>query len=420
MAKPRWVGEDLWRLLSLSVPELTKIYPQYSRGTLKGKKAYWKNKLKKGEIKMPEKPPRQPEQLIEDPTIVSEIEGWWDVGFANPEDPTNPTVVRMFRHSTKNRPSLDEEEYAPAVPANIKPSRRKSAVRDHDVLFVFSDAQIDYRRLSDGELDPIHDERAIRVAQMLCRDLQPDTILNLGDTVDLAALSRFKKDSDHFQRTIGPSFQRVHDMYAQFRADSPNARIIEVDSNHNTRLKDFMLKNAPDLYGVKRPGDPEEEYPMFTYPYFTNLSHVGVEWVSGYGAAEFVYGEDYDAPPIVFKHGQSVASNASTASKESKANPETHVVRGHGHRQEQHTRTNRAGQYLVSMQIGSLCRLTGEVPSYHSGVDDRGNVVHHQEDWQQSVLVIRDYRDGNYEFHTVYIREGLALFNGNVYNGEQE
>lgn len=324
-------------------------------------------------------------------------------------------------HSYDHTPSPEEvaEMYPPAVPARITPTRRKPVERDHDVLFVFSDAQIDYRRLPDGTLEPIHDERAIRVAHMLTRELRPDFIINTGDTADLASISRFDNDSNHFQRTLAPSFQRIHDMYAQFRADNPSARIIELDSNHNTRIKKFMLKQAPDLYGVRRAGDPETEYPMFTYPYFTNLSHVGVEWVSGYGAAQYIHGEEYDAPPIVFKHGEMVASQASTAARESKANPETHIVRGHGHRHEQHTRTNRLGQYLVSIQVGALCRTTGEVPSYHSAVDDFGNVVKYQEDWQQSVLVIRDYRDGNYEFQPVYIRDGVALHNGAIYNGEE-
>lgn len=317
------------------------------------------------------------------------------------------TVNRAWSHENTL------QDFQPATPAKITPSRKKPVARDHKTLFVFSDAQIDYRRIGE-ELVPIHDERAIKVAQLICRDLQPDEIINLGDTVDLSSFSRFKPDSDHFQRTLGPSFQRVHDMYAQFRADSPRARIIEVDSNHNTRLKDFMLKNAPQLYGVKRPG--EEDYPVFTYPYLANLGHLGVEWISGYGAAEYVY-DCGDNPPIVFKHGMMVASNASTAARESKENAETHVVRGHGHRVEQHTRTNRAGEYLVSLQIGALCKTTGEVPSYHSAVDDNGRVVKHQENQQNSVLVIKDY-DGYLDFHNIYIREGVAIYDGRLYVAE--
>lgn len=312
---------------------------------------------------------------------------------------------------------LVEEQFTPAAPAIIRPSRRKAQVKPYDDIYVFSDAQIDYRRHEDGSLEPIHDERALRVSRMLCRDIQPSIIINLGDTVDLAVLSRFKPDSDHFHRTLGPAFQRVHDMYAELRADNPHARIIEVDSNHNTRLRDFGLKNAPQLYGLKQAGAAPEDWPVFSYPYLANLNPLGVEWISGYGAAEYLHGIGYDAPPIRFIHGQTVNSSGSTAAKESKLNPETHLVRGHSHSIETHHRTTRSGRYLSSIIVGAMCRIDGAVPSYHSAVSDRNRVVPRTEDWQNGVLHIRDFRNGDYEFTSIAIRQGIAYLNGKLYNG---
>ena len=371
---------------------------------------------------MPEKPSQpNPEREtftkdVVDGQLVSSIEGWYEVVTKNAEGEAE--VHRLYKHSTKTRPLPEDaaEAYLPASPARITPSRRKVPQRDHKRLFVFSDAQIDYRRHQDGSLEPIHDERAIRVAQLLCRDLQPDEIINLGDTVDLAALSHFPPDSNHFQRTLGPAFQQDHDMYAQFRTDNPHAKITEVDSNHNTRLKKFFLKQAGEFYGMKRPGDPEDEYPMFTYPFMINARHFDLNWVSGYGAAEYVYGEEYDKPPIVFKHGTTSVSNGSTASKESNANPETHVVRGHSHRTETAHRTTRSGHYLASVVVGTLCRIDGAVPGVNTAVDDRGEVVKKQQNWQNSVLVIHDY-EGDYEFQHILIRQGVAHYNGKTYDG---
>jgi hypothetical protein len=265
-------------------------------------------------------------------------------------------------------------------------------------------------------LEPIHDERALSVGALLCKDLQPDEIINLGDTVDLASISRFSPDSDHFHRTIGPSFQRVHDYYAQLRADTPWAKITEVDSNHNTRLKNFVLKYAPSMYGVQRAGE-ENEYPVLSYPFLANLGKLSIDWVSGYGAAEYVYGLEYDKPPIIFKHGNSAVSAGSTAAKESKENPEVNVVRGHTHRIETLYRTTRSGNYLASVICGVMCRTTGEVPSYHSAVDDHGAPVKYQENWQTGVLVIHDY-EGDYQFDHVPIRNGVAHYNGKEYRCE--
>ena len=427
MGQPRWTGVDLWNLLNLPMAKLVGLYPEYTKDTLKGKKAYWKAKLRKGEIKMPENSPtgaeggeRGFEDILRLHNLSPELaQQFTDQGYhigyiKNSEGEIEYTIP--LPHA-RGRGSIDPESlgFVPATPARITPNKRKPVERPYKVIFAFSDAQIDYRRTDEG-LEPIHDERALKVARMICASVRPDVIVNLGDTVDLAALSRFKADSDHFQRTLGPSFQRVHNYYAELRADNPDARIVEVDSNHNTRLKDFALKYTPQFYGLKKAGSTEEDWPVISYPNLANLNAVGVEWVSGYGAAEFVYGEEYDTPPIVFKHGRTMVSNGSTANKESKDNPEVNVVRGHGHRSEMHTRTNRAGNYLASVMVGALCRIDGAVPSYHSAVDDRGRVVNKNEDWQNGVLIIRDYQ-GNYEFQHIPIRQGKAYFNGEEYDG---
>lgn len=328
---------------------------------------------------------------------------------------------------TKPLPHVDFGGHPPvdfpqAVAANIRPTRAKIPQRDHKTIFVFGDAQIDYRRIIDSrtgetEMRPIHDERAIRIAHLLCKDLRPDFIVNVGDTVDLAALSRFDADSDHFHKTLGASFQRAHDMYAQFRADNPQAEIVEVDSNHNTRLRNFVLKRTPQFHDMRQAGS-KDQYPVMTYPYLANLGAVGVKWVSGYGEANYVYGRQYDTPPIVFKHGDSSVPG-STAAKESRLHPYNHVVRGHSHRTDRVYTTVRGGQhpgqYLASIVVGTLCKITGDVPAVHSAVDDFNQPVETTMAWQQSVLVIRDY-GGQYEFTDVMIQDGKAYHNGKEYD----
>lgn len=307
----------------------------------------------------------------------------------------------------------EREPFTPAVAARITPSRRKPVKRDYESIFVFGDAQIDYRRLDSGELLPIHDERAMKLARFICRDLQPNQIVNLGDTVDLAALSRFNPDSDHFHRTIGPSLQRIHDFYAELRSDNPNAKITEVDSNHNVRLKNYVLKHMPQLYGVRRAGS-SDEYPVMTYPYLANLQALDVNWVGGYGAAEYRHNDD-----LAFIHGNTAVSQGSTAAKLSKENPDRTIVQGHAHRAESFHRTDRNGRVLGAYVVGALCKTTGEVPSFWSAVDDNGQPVRYQENWQNSVAHIRDYGNGNYQFDHIMIRDGKAFYNGKEYNGEE-
>lgn len=312
-----------------------------------------------------------------------------------------------------------EDEFTPATPARITPSRRKSVDRDYESIFVFSDLQVDYRRVIDNEtqeteLVPLHDERAMKIARQVCRDMQPDYIYNLGDSVDLAALSRFSPDSDHFHSTLGPSFQRLHNYYAELRADNPNAEIAEVDSNHNMRLKKYILANASPLYGMKRPGMEGEEFPVMSYPYLANLGHLGVKWYGGYGAAEIRHNDDF-----IFRHGNK-AVKGSTTTQILREDPDVHTFQGHIHRAESMYRTNRAGKYIGAHAVGALCRIDGVVPSYYNGVDDYNMPVHHQENWQQSVAEVRDYGDGNYDVHHILINNGRAFHDGKEYLADDD
>ena len=402
MANKKYTDLELYSLLN-DTDNFIKNHPELTRNHILTLKRYYR---KKGLIMEQEIGPNQ------EPT--GRLYKTWEVSAFNKNTEEWETTTN-HGYDYGNQQQLSDF-ISQADPVKITPSKRKPVQRDHNVIFAFSDSQIDYREI-DGELHPIHDERALSVVRLMCQDLRPDMIVNLGDTVDLSALSRFDKDSNHFDHSMQPAFNRVHRLYAELRADNPQSRIVEVDSNHNTRLKKFMLKNASQLFGLKQAGH-EEEYPVMSYPFLANLNAVNVEWVSGYGSAELIYGEEYAAPPIVFKHGSLVGSNV--ANKEANANPYTHVVRGHTHRPEVSHRTMRNGHYLTYMIVGVTCSIEGDVPSVHSAVDDRNQVVKNQEQWQQSVAVINDYKDGTYQFDNVMINKGKARYNGKEYNGNDQ
>lgn len=324
-------------------------------------------------------------------------------------------------HTENQSYEIQQEDDTPtwqAEPADIRPSRKKGVKRDHKVLVAFGDMQAGFREVRDhktGEIEqiPLHDERALKVARYIMRDLMPDTIVNLSDSVDLASLSRFKPDSNHFQNEMGPAFQAVHDYYAQLRADSPDARIVEVSSNHNQRLNDHVLKHFPQAYDLHRPG--EDDYPVLSYPYLANLKHLDVEWRGGYPAGEFVY--DEGGVPIVYRHGTETGTKSTAAASKIRANnPENHTVQGHSHEVSEAWFTHRrSGRMLGSFAVGAMCRTDGVVPGYHSGVDDFNRTVPYNENWQQSIHVTRAYKNGDYEMKQVMIKDGKAYMDGKLY-----
>jgi hypothetical protein len=344
----------------------------------------------------------------------------WEVSAFNKETQEWETAVNHGYEYTPDPAEL-AEQFEPAIQAKITPTKRKRVESLGRTILVFGDSQIGYHRVFDpatgeNELIPTHSESALSIVTQINADLRPNEIVNVSDTVDLAEFGRFDPQSDSFHRTLAPAFQRAHNLYAQLRADNPDAKITEVDSNHTARVHKNLMRKMPEMYGFVLPG---EQYPLMTYYRLANLEPLGVEFISGYGGAEYIYGEEYCTPPIVFKHGtNSSSAPGATVRKEASQNPTTHVVRGHGHSYEHIIQTTRDGYDLHYIQLGTTCETTGAVPSYHSSINDMGRPVYRQENWSQQLMVIEDFENGVYNFNTINIIDGIARYRGREYKGE--
>lgn len=344
--------------------------------------------------------------------------------------------VQVINRYVRMKPEGEADEaekqiWPQATPADIRPTRRKPRADKEKRILVFSDPQIGFRRIIDGRtgqetMVALHDEASIDLMHQIAAHMQPNEIWNAGDTIDLPELSRFDSDSDHHHKTMGASFQAVHDLYAQLRADNPNAKIVEVSSNHNERLKKAILKFFPQAYDMYRPGD-DSKYPMLSYPYMANLEVLEIEYIGGYGAAQYEYGQDYyeeingrtyPRPPIQMRHGHETSSNGTTASKIHKNRPDVISVQGHSHNAELYLRANRLGQIIGAVVVPPLCKTTGEVPSYHSAIDDQNAVVPTQETWTNGVLEIVD-NDGDYQFNVINFYRGVAHYRGKRFEATQ-
>jgi hypothetical protein len=176
------------------------------------------------------------------------------------------------------------------------------------------------------------------------------------------------------------------------------------------------MRKMPELYGMTL---PNEDYPLMSYYRLANLGALGVEFISGYGGAEYIHGAE-NGIPIIFRHGtHSSSAPGATVRKEAQQNPTTHVVRGHGHSYEHIAQTTRNGEVLHYIQLGTTCDNTGSVPSYHSSMDDFGKPVKRQENWQNQLMMITDYENGVYQFDVIDIINGIANYRSRVYDGNE-
>lgn len=346
----------------------------------------------------------------ENEVVVSSIRNDYQMGYKDADGNAQVLDLRKISIKTRPRPTLDDLIAKPVVPAIIKPSRAKIPNRDHKTIFVFGDAQIGYRRI-DGEYVPIHDETAISAAVALARHLRPNVVVDLGDTVDFSELSRFPADSNHFYTgTLQRSLQRTHEMYAEFTAVTPGATRVAVDSNHVKRLDSYFLNRTPVVHGLKATNN---KYPLLSFPNLVDLDDAKWEFASGYEGAEYEYADD-----LAFIHGRFAVSKGSTAAKLSQENHDRNVVQGHKHSIESHWYTDRRGKKFGAFVCGALCRIDGVVPSYHSSVQVSGQPNRRFENWQNGVMVIHDYGQGNYQFDQVPINNGVIYYNGKQFVGE--
>lgn len=316
----------------------------------------------------------------------------WEVSAFNRE--TNEWTTTTNR-AYEQAPDITSVEVSPLV---FEPSLvRKLGAR---TILAFGDAQMGFRRIGD-RMEPLHDLGAMSAMLALAKDLQPDVMVDLGDDIDLAELSRFAPDSRHFQNTLQPSLQADHDWHARLSEVTPDAERHLVDSNHAKRWGAYILQHAGVL----------AEVPDLKLHRLLKLDEIGWQFHGGYGSAEYEYADD-----LAFKHGTLATASGSTAFKLGKENPDRHVVQGHAHRMESQYHTDRKGNAFGAFVVGALCRIDGVVPSYHSGVDHNDEPVKNYENWQQGVMVIRDYGDGQYTFDHAPIHKGELLFEGKVYS----
>lgn len=301
------------------------------------------------------------------------------------------------------------EQAQPVVINAPKPAKKRPG--KHKVHVALPDPQIGYRNL-DGRLDPFHDESAMSVALQITAWLEEndrvDTVINLGDFLDLPAQGRFEQEAA-FASTTQAAFDRGHLFLQEQRAAAgPKAKIVLVEGNHDRRMEKFITANALSAYGLRRANTTE--LPTMSIPYLLRLEEIGVEYIDAYPAGAYWITENLRAI-----HGTKARNGGSTAAAYTNADPHISTVFGHSHRLEIQSRTvfNGAGAIRsVAISPGCLCRVDGAVPSVNGSTHIDGTPAKHFENWQQGVAVITVEPNGEHFTELVQIKDGVAWFRG--------
>jgi hypothetical protein len=275
-------------------------------------------------------------------------------------------------------------------------------------VVTLSDAQINYLRVQRSqEIHPTHDPRVMECARQIIADVQPSITVDIGDTMDWEAFSRFAKHPEA-EGVSQLAIQAGVQWRARFNAAAgPECEHHKIGSNHLLRLPKFLQeqnRQAMYLTRAQLPGEKfVEEWPVFSEQFLLHDDHFRIKFSGQYpgGEAEILPGCFWmHAPPKVREfYGD--------------------VIHGHTHKgtQSQNVIHGRNRTRSVVVDSGCMCQVgkNADIRSLHVTTVGSGSG---RTDWGQGI-VVTEFVEGieRYQHYVVNLDGGSGTFQGQYYDG---
>jgi UDP-2,3-diacylglucosamine pyrophosphatase LpxH len=203
-------------------------------------------------------------------------------------------------------------------------------------------------------LEPLHDENCVFLLLKVAAEYQPETIVLLGDGLDLPALSKFIT-APRMKHLVQPAIDAFGDFLQQLRTFCPKSRIIFIKGNHEERLDNQLKMLLPEVAGICRAGETTS---VLSLASLLHLEKLNIEYVAPYGKRVYVGNTMVHHGELIGKRGGDTVSKMLDAFVESS-------VCGHVHRLEVAYRTlwtKYGPQLLFARACGTLARIDGTLP----------------------------------------------------------
>lgn len=327
--------------------------------------------------------------------IDRQVVNSWDAMAKQPDGTSAPETMYQIKVWLTKRQSFDIAPVDLSFQGRRTP--KKTPVLEGTVLCI-PDAQFGFRRLENGELQPFHCEKSLRVSLKVAEEMQPDIVVLMGDMIDFPELSRFQTEPNTRQ-LVQPSLdalgQYLQSLVAILGEDTP---VYWLEGNHELRLRNSLLDLHAGALADVRPAN-EDGPPALSVERLLHLKELGITYVKPYGTPLWLW-------DVMLHHGYVVRGGGGKTMSSILANTTHHHVVGHIHRREQASRsiaTPEGRKEIHAMSPGCLASLDrGVVPAGKGrpGVD-----------WQNGLGVI--YRVGNVShMHCLPVLDGVCVFNG--------
>jgi hypothetical protein len=267
-----------------------------------------------------------------------------------------------------------------------------------------------WRDVHTEKMTPFHDRRAWSIILQLAKDYQPDTIIFLGDMLDLAEWSGKFVKSPEFVRTTQPTINELHGLFGHLRGTCPHAEMIYLEGNHEIRLRHAIIQNNEASYGL-RPADDPDGPDLVSVERILGLQTLHIQYKHPYVTGNSVegYSEYWLNDNLKVSHGSTVRSKSGQTVTKTIEDARYSWIYGHIHRIEIATKTAFPRNKIVTYQHvspGTIAKIDGSVPSHKD-----------KENGQQGCAMV-DYDEEMFTIQPIYIHDGKAIYQGQLYEGE--
>ena len=237
---------------------------------------------------------------------------------------------------------------------------------------------------------PYHDPVLLDLFLEFLTDFQPDILVINGDFLDCFAISRFDKVPHHDSLKNEIEIGKV--ILTRIRKAIPDAEIYMVEGNHEFRLRQYLIKNAQELYELSP-----------TLADYLKLEEFGVEWVGTKATASKWIDTYKRFGQLYVGHWDRVNKHSAMTAKNLVTDKGVSLVQNHCHRIGQYNFRREDDIQIVGIEAGCMCDLN---PNYTS-----------KPNWQQGFVVAYLDQDGSGRFHHTIIQVlGYKFFhNGKIY-----
>ena len=319
----------------------------------------------------------------------------------------NKFTATLKTAKEKGVPDWPVVQQGPAHVVRSRATRAIPSIETWQTAVLMADTQFGFRVLSDGSMEPFHDEAAIEVALAIVEIENPQQTVVMGDILDLASQGKFSQEAG-FARTTQPAIDRTTLFGAQMR-QATSGKIVWLEGNHDKRMQNFVEANALAAFGLRRGGVPDS-WPVMSLPNLLRLDEVDIEYKDAYPTAHHWVNDK-----LRCEHGTKANSAGSTAAQYMNETPHISRAHGHTHRLEAQSKTtyDRVGKIRsVAINPGCLCRTDGAVPSVNGAIGADGRSATIVENWQQGVAVVRFRPSGEFFWDLVQIEDGKTVYQG--------